>query len=183
MFKKLASAVMASALLFSTAQSDAALDASLYIVGQKSGAIKGSVAQVGREGSIMVLGASHSIISPRDAASGLPTGKRQHKPFTIVKEIDKASPTLYTLLTTNENLTSVTIKFYTPQVKGAAGGAETQSYTVTLTNASITAISFHDTADKTTNDEPPKEEVSFTYQKIQWTWTDGGITSSDTWQQ
>jgi hypothetical protein len=26
------------------------------------------------------------------------------------------------------------------------------------------------------------EEVQFTYQKIEWTWVDGGITSSDTWE-
>jgi len=30
----------------------------------------------------------------RDAASGLPTGKRQHKPLTVTKEIDKATPML-----------------------------------------------------------------------------------------
>ncbi|MFT5085590.1 MAG: hypothetical protein ACI9Y1_003651 [Lentisphaeria bacterium] len=30
----------------------------------------------------------------RDAASGQPTGKRQHKPMTIKKRIDKASPLL-----------------------------------------------------------------------------------------
>ena len=34
------------------------------------------------------------ILSPRDAASGLPTGKRQHKPFVITKELDKSSPVL-----------------------------------------------------------------------------------------
>jgi len=34
------------------------------------------------------------VVSPRDAASGLPTGKRQHKPFVITKELDKSSPTL-----------------------------------------------------------------------------------------
>jgi len=33
-------------------------------------------------------------IAPRDAASGLPTGKRMHKPMTIVKEWGKASPKL-----------------------------------------------------------------------------------------
>jgi len=31
------------------------------------------------------------IVSPRDAASGLPTGKRMHKPFVITKELDKSS--------------------------------------------------------------------------------------------
>jgi|ETNmetMinimDraft_22_1059887.scaffolds.fasta_scaffold00914_6 type VI secretion system Hcp family effector len=31
---------------------------------------------------------------PRDAASGLPTGKRQHKPISITKPVDKATPIL-----------------------------------------------------------------------------------------
>ena len=31
------------------------------------------------------------IISPRDAASGLPTGKRMHKPFVITKELDRSA--------------------------------------------------------------------------------------------
>jgi type VI protein secretion system component Hcp len=34
------------------------------------------------------------IESPRDASSGLATGKRMHKPFVITKELDKSSPTL-----------------------------------------------------------------------------------------
>jgi hypothetical protein len=37
-----------------------------------------------------------SVVSPRDAASGLPTGKRMHKPFVITKELDKSSPTTAT---------------------------------------------------------------------------------------
>jgi hypothetical protein len=34
------------------------------------------------------------VVSPRDAASGLPTGKRMHKPFIITKELDKSTPLL-----------------------------------------------------------------------------------------
>ncbi len=34
------------------------------------------------------------IVSPRDPASGLPTGKRMHKPFVITKELDKMSPSI-----------------------------------------------------------------------------------------
>jgi len=37
---------------------------------------------------------NQAIVSPRDAASGLPTGKRQHKPIKFTKEIDKSSPVL-----------------------------------------------------------------------------------------
>lgn len=37
-------------------------------------------------------GRTRWISQPRDAASGLPTGKRQHKPVTVTKPLDKASP-------------------------------------------------------------------------------------------
>ena len=33
-----------------------------------------------------ILGVEHSVKSPRDAASGLATGRRQHKPFTFLKD-------------------------------------------------------------------------------------------------
>lgn len=34
------------------------------------------------------------LASPRDAASGMATGKRQHKPITITKRVDQATPAL-----------------------------------------------------------------------------------------
>ncbi len=55
---------------------------------------------------------SHSVKSPRDAASGLATGKRMHKPMTITKQLDKSSPKLFTLVIP-ESGSSVTIE---PQV-------------------------------------------------------------------
>src|SRR6266404_1793228 len=88
-----------------------ALNAYLKLKGQKSGEIKGSVTQKGREGSIMVIAVSHDVISPRDAASGLPTGKRMHKPFVITKELDTSSPLLYNILVTNENITEWVLHF------------------------------------------------------------------------
>lgn len=45
-------------------------------------------------GTLRVQG-NFLTISPRDPASGLPTGKRMHKPFVITKELDKATPLLY----------------------------------------------------------------------------------------
>jgi len=41
-----------------------------------------------------VLHSSSSVQSPRDAATGQASGKRQHKPITVTKEVDKASPKL-----------------------------------------------------------------------------------------
>lgn len=40
-----------------------------------------------------LTGASY-IVAPRDAATGMASGKRMHKPFTIVKEWGAASPQL-----------------------------------------------------------------------------------------
>ena len=157
-----------------------ALNAYLKLKGQKQGEIKGSVTQKGREGKIMVIAAAHEVLSPRDAASGLPTGKRMHKPMVITKELDKASPLLWNVLTNNENITEWELQFWTP----SASGSEKQHYTIKLTNANIASISF-----RMPNNKHPDlmrfaeyEEVAFTYQKIEWTWTDGGIMASDDWE-
>jgi type VI secretion system secreted protein Hcp len=162
-----------------------ALNAYLKLKGQKQGEIKGSVTQKGRENKVMVIAVSHEIISPRDAASGLPTGKRMHKPFVITKELDKSSPLLYAALTTNENISEWELQFWAPQIKATTGtGSEVQHYSVKLTNANIASIAF-----RMANNKHPDlmkfaeyEEVAFTYQKIEWTWNDGGITAGDDWE-
>jgi type VI secretion system secreted protein Hcp len=162
-----------------------ALAAYMKAVGQKSGAIKGSVTQKGKEDSVLVIAVSHSIISPRDPASGLPTGQRMHKPFVITKELDKSTPILFNVLCTNENLTTVELKFWAPQLKqGVGAGSEVQMFTVKLTNANIASMD-----SRMLNIRNPDlvryaeyEEIAFTYQKIEWTWNDGGITAGDDWE-
>jgi type VI secretion system secreted protein Hcp len=157
-----------------------ALNAYLTLKGQKQGAITGSVIQKGREGSILVHAFSHDILSPRDPASGLPTGKRQHKALYILKEIDKSTPLLRNALVNNENLVEWELKFWAP----TPTGVERQIYTITLTNANIASVSesMLDNEDPAKASLPLREEISFTYQKIQWTWTEGGITAIDDWE-
>ena len=162
-----------------------ALNAYLKIKGQKSGQVKGSVTQKGREDTIMVHAYTHEVVTPRDAASGLPTGKRMHKPLTITKEIDKASPILYNILVNNENITEFELKFWKPQIKAAAGvGSEVHFYTIKLTNANISQMNEYILDNKIPANMPipPMETVSFTYQKIEWTWVDGAITANDDWE-
>ena len=156
-----------------------ALNAYMRITSDTQGEIKGSVTQAGREDSMMVIGFSHEVESPRDASSGLPTGKRQHKPLTITKEIDKATPLLMKALTNNENLSEVTIQFWEP----SRSGKETQFYTIELRNASICEIRQEMLNNKYPENMQHKERehVSFVYQKITWTYMDGGITASDDW--
>ncbi|MES2776392.1 MAG: Hcp family type VI secretion system effector [Bacteroidota bacterium] len=162
-----------------------ALNAYLKLKGQKQGVIKGSVTQKGREGKIMVIAVSHEIVSPRDAASGQATGKRQHKPFTITKEIDKSTPLLYKALVSNENITTWELQFFRPSTMGLPStGAEVNHYTVVLTNAKI--VDIKSTMLNNKNPELVKfaeyEEVAFTYQKIEWTWVVDGISASDDWE-
>ena len=156
-----------------------ALNAYLRLTGASQGEIKGGVTQRGREDSIMVIAFDHQVVSPRDAASGLPTGKRQHRPLTITKEIDEATPLLMNTLVDNENITDWELRFWQP----SPSGREVQHYTIQLVNASIADIR----AGMLNNKYPEnmqheeREHVSFCYQRIIWTWEDGGITASDDW--
>jgi len=157
-----------------------ALSAYLTIVAERQGGIKGSVTQKGREDKIQVIAAIHEIVGPRDPVSGRPTGKRMHKPFIISKELDRSTPLLYSILCNNENIREWVLQFYTPD----RSGIERQHYTVRLVNANIVSISF-----RMANTKHPRlmkfaeyEEVAFTYQKIIWTWNEGGIQAEDDWE-
>jgi type VI secretion system secreted protein Hcp len=174
MKKSLVACVLAAALV-SSSTADAALSAYLKLKGQKSGEIKGGVIQKGREGLIEVIAAEHTV----RADTG---GRRTHGVYTITKMIDKSTPLLYRALASNESC-DVEFQYYVPNRFGAAGGqgVETLAYTVKLTNARITQIN-----NKMLNNKNPEltryetfEEVSFTYDTITWTWTDGNVTATD----
>ena len=157
-----------------------ALNCYMRLTGDTQSEIKGSVTQAGREDSIMVIGFNHEVVSPRDAASGLPTGKRQHKPLTITKELDKATPLIMNVLVNNENVSAWELRFWQP----SSTGQELQFYTVQLVNANVAGIRTEMLNNKYPENMQHKERehVSFTYQKIIWTYEDGGITAEDDWE-
>jgi type VI secretion system secreted protein Hcp len=156
-----------------------ALNAYLKIVGEKQGKIRGSATAKGQEGKITIIAANHTIESPRDASSGLPTGARVHEPFVITKELDQSTPLLYNMLVNSENIVEWELQFWGP----SSTGAEVNHYTVRLTDASVANIEFRmpDNKDPNLLQRAEYEEISFTYQKIQWIWNDGGIAASDDW--
>jgi len=157
-----------------------ALNKYMTLTGETQGQIKGSCTQAGREDTIEIIGCDHEVISPRDEASGLPTGKRQHKPLTVVCAMDKATPLLLQVLTTNENISDLRLDFWRP----SRAGEEFQYYTMELTNASISAIRMEGLNNKYPENMKHEDRihVSFCYQKIIWTWQDGGITAEDDWE-
>ncbi len=162
-----------------------ALDAYLTMTGDVQGRIEGSVLLKGREKTIAVYGWTHEVVSPRDAASGMSTGKRQHRPLIITKPVDRATPLLFNILTNNENISRWRLDCWQPSVsgRGAASGREVQFYTVELVNASIAEIRTEQLNNKypeNVNHEL-REHVAFTYQRITWTWHDGSVTAEDDW--
>jgi type VI secretion system secreted protein Hcp len=144
------------------AQADAALNSYLRIKGQKAVEFKGKV-QKGQEGALKIISFNHEIVSPRDPASGLPTGKRMHKPLTVTCELGQETPQLYKLMIGGELLPEVELAAYAP-------GGKTPLYTVKLYNATISQLRAGETL-----------EVAFTYQKIEWTWVEGNKVWQDDW--
>lgn len=145
--------------------------------GQQQGLIKGSSTIKGREGTYSITALSHGITSPRDAASGQATGRRQHKPLTFTMGVDRSTPQFIRALTTNEGLTACTFNFWRP-AKGAGGQAVEKNYfRVQLGDARV--------VDYSLSGRPGGADVvtfALTYSKISWNWTDGGITAEDDWE-
>jgi len=133
----------------------------LVLEGQNQGKIEGSTKVKGHEGKILVQAVDHTIEIPKSPQTGLPTGKRVHCPMTLTKEIDKSSPKLFQALTSGEQMKDVTLEYYRISPKGT----EEKYYTVKLSNAILTNM----------------EDVSFTYEKITWTFDPDGIEAEDSW--
>lgn len=100
-----------------------------------------------------------AIVSPRDAASGLPTGKRQHKPFSITKVYDKSTPKLYMGYRSKQALPQMEIDV----VRTNDAGKEEVYLTIKLENCLIT--SYQTSASQ--GGDRPMESLSFNYSKIE----------------
>ncbi|MBN2320582.1 MAG: Hcp family type VI secretion system effector [Acidobacteria bacterium] len=156
------------------------LPSHLTLKGVNQGQIEGSCDQEGREGTIQVQALNHEVSIPRDAQTGLATGKRIHHPLTILKAFDKSTPLLYQALTSGEHMEYVEIKWYRIDDKGV----EEHYFTTRLEDAIIVSIKpgMNNCLDKNTIDLPHLEEVSFTYRKAIWRWEPDGIESEDDWR-
>lgn len=104
---------------------------------------------------IAVLSVSHEIVSPRDAASGLPTGKRMHKPFVITKQWDASTPVLLQACSSNEILPKVELNL-------AAAGSAVANMRMTLLDASCSDIS-----ESSGGNGQELETIAFTFRRIE----------------
>lgn len=170
-----------------TAVNVVSFPAYIAIKGQRQGQFKAEAATAQRRDKwIPILAFTQGVISPRDSASGLPTGRRQHQPITIVKQRGAASPQGLTACATNEVLAEVAIEF----IKMTPNANETVYQTVKLTDASISQIArFTGHADgsedtPTSGHSGPSnmldyERWSFTFRRIEVHDNDGDTTFAD----
>ena len=171
--------IIALTLVISSQSSFAALNAYLWLTGETQGDIEGGVTQVGRKGSIMVIGYSHIISSPRNPNTCQPTGRCNHLPLSITKEVDRSTPLLFKAFADNERMTDFTLEFWQP----TSTGAEEQHYTISLEDAYIAGIHQEMLNNKYPENMQHKERehISFSYSRVTRTWMDGGIEGFDYW--
>ena len=157
-----------------------ALNAYLTLRGKDQGDIDGPVTDAGLENTILIHSYSNGIVSPRDPVSGLATGLQQHQPIVLSKGIDQTSPLLWTAFVNNENLVVWQLNFWTSAI---ADVPAQQIYTIKLTNASIASIQevMLDNTNLALTGPALQQQISFTYQRIEWIWTNGGVTAESDW--
>jgi len=118
---------------------------------------------------IDVLAFSHGVSMPAGSASsgGQPSTERcEHKVFTVVKLLDKASPKLSLLSCNGQHISEVVIELWT-----TSGDGEKQEFMeYKLEDVIITAVNQFTAGAMLT--PRPTEEVSFNYGKIEWKYTE-----------
>ncbi|MGD0676368.1 MAG: type VI secretion system tube protein TssD [Polyangiaceae bacterium] len=165
-----------------------AYQAHISIKGTTQGQFKGEGIQDSRKDKwIPVLSFSNEVQSPRDLATGYPSGKRQWSPVKIVKEWGAASPQGLAACVTNETLTEVNIEF----TKTKDSGEEYVYQKIKLTNATVAAVrrftGNSETGETTSrhasaHDTLELEEWALTFSKIELDDIDGQTSFMDDWR-
>jgi type VI secretion system secreted protein Hcp len=154
-----------------------AYTAYISIKGQKQGQFAGDGSDKQNKSRILITSFSFSAESPRDAASGQASGKRQYQPIVIRKHWGEASTQVYEALATGEVLTAVLIEFITTDPQGK----ETVDHSFNLTNATISEVRELTENAQAANEVEDLEEISFTFQKIEIK-DKSGKTLADDWE-
>jgi type VI secretion system secreted protein Hcp len=179
--------MLGTAAISVSQQALAAFTAFISVKGKKQGQFKGEGADVKRRDKWMpVLSFQYGIKAPRDAASGLPNGKRQYDQLCFTKEWGPSDPQFMSAATANETLGEVNFEF----VKTNATGEQFVFQTVKLTDATVASVRRYvghageavGTARHTAADAQALEDVCFTFRKIELEDKEGKTVTVDDWQ-
>ena len=151
----------------------------MWLQDDKANVINGTVKVAGRVGSAEVLAFRHNIYIPADSDTGVLMGTRKHDPFIVTKVFCSASPILYKACCSGQSLSKVIVKWY--RISNA--GHEEEYFRHTLAKAKIVAVRpiVDNVKDKSKQLYGHLEEIHFRYEKIQWTYLDGNISTEDQW--
>jgi type VI secretion system secreted protein Hcp len=122
-----------------------------------------------------------AVETPREGASAQITGRRLFRPLTITKRVDKSSPVLFKALCRNEKVDDALFMFFRANPTG--NGEEQKYMTIELVDGYVTSLeTVSEDATRSHSEQPTAmEDVKFVFKKITVTYTDGGITHTDSW--
>ncbi|MCH8347254.1 MAG: type VI secretion system tube protein Hcp [Proteobacteria bacterium] len=103
-------------------------------------------------------------ISPPLKPTARAAGRRQHKPLTVTKAVDKASPKLHQASNSGKVFPTVIIEV------AEYGGSRATYLKYELKNVMITSYSVNDSG---TSGEVPMETITFSYSKIEYKYDEG----------
>ncbi|MFG6654565.1 Hcp family type VI secretion system effector [Scandinavium sp. M-37] len=158
-----------------------AIPAYLWLKDDGGASIKGSVDVHGREGSIEIIGLNHGVNQPTDKHTGKATSLRTHSPFSFDKEVDSSSPYLYKAVTTGQKFKSAEVKFY--RINDA--GQEAEYFSTMMEGVKLVSVCpmMLDVKNSRYEKHNHIELIELVYEKITWTYKDGNIIHSDSWNE
>lgn len=156
-----------------------AIPAYLWLTDDGGADIKGSVDVQNREGSIEILSFMHGLSIPTDNHTGKLTGVRVHSALEFEKEFDSSSPYLYKAVSSGKTLKSAEIKWYRINYSGQ----EEEYFNMLLESVKVISVNplMHNI--KTMVNMNHLESVMLRYEKITWTYCDGNIRHSESWNE
>jgi len=120
------------------------------------------------QGSIEVLEMKHQLTHEYDSVHGAPSGDRKHQPLYITKEVDVATPLLYSMCVNADLLTEVKLDYY---IQIGNSPEPVPFFSWTLNNAyvvSVRSIPAKEMSEEFSDRYDLLEEVAFAYQQITW---------------
>jgi type VI secretion system Hcp family effector len=167
------------AILNLSAAALAAGDVNITIDSSKQGQVKTTAKEFRYSQSPRDLANAQSSAAMASAprTSGRMTGaaggvRRPNDPIVIIRYTDSASPLLVRAAAQGETLTTVLFEF----VRMTGTGRPQVYQTVRLTNAMVSSVRTVNGADR------PMEEVSFTFQKIEYENRDSSVAPATSWR-
>ena len=134
---------------------------------------------------IEVRGLSTNVSTPFDLATGQMSGRRQHQPFTVTKNVGPSSPQLFQAAVNGETLTSVVINLLRAATGAGGAGKEGPYFRITLTNVFISSLSTYSSDTESSHLQAfglgELEDIDFVFEKITITDLDANSTGIDYW--